>query len=181
MAPYTKLTKGQVAPDFTFDTPWETGKSLYGSLGGKKTFLLFLRYRGCTICQLAIHRLIEEYHLFTDKGAQVLVVLQSEPATIAGQDKAEDFPFTIVCDPKEELYHLYGVEPAKNKLGMASVKTIKEIQQSKKMGLTHGKYEGNELQLPAVMLIEPDTTLSFVHYGKSAADLPSNQELAELL
>ena len=86
-----KLKIGDVLPDFTFDTPFEKGKSLYAAAEGKPVFLLFLRYYGCTVCQLDIRELKNDYARFTQKGAKVLVVLQSKPELIAEKyDKLVD-------------------------------------------------------------------------------------------
>ena len=45
----------------------------------------------------------------------------------------------------------------------------------------HGEYEGNELQLPATFVVEPDLTITFAEYHKGNGGVPSPDELAELL
>ena len=52
-----KLTVGTQMPDFTFDTPFESGRTLAETAGktAGKTALVFLRYYGCTLCQYDIH------------------------------------------------------------------------------------------------------------------------------
>ena len=47
--------------------------------------------------------------------------------------------------------------------------------------MTHGEYEGDELQLPASFVMDQDCRLLYVHYGKTAADLPDPAQLAALL
>ncbi len=48
-------------------------------------------------------------------------------------------------------------------------------------GLKHGDYEGDELQLPAVFVVTPDLTVVHARYGKAAGDVPTPEELTELL
>ena len=48
-------------------------------------------------------------------------------------------------------------------------------------GFSHGKYEGDELQLPAVWVVEADGTLSYVKYGEAVADIPTPDELIAML
>lgn len=96
-----KLMIGSTMPNFIYNTAYESGKIIYANLG-RPTFLLFLRYLGCTTCQLDIHQLKETYNCFTSKGAQVLVVLQSSPESIAADVKRGDLPFEIICDPDQK-------------------------------------------------------------------------------
>ena len=143
-----------------------------------KTFLIFLRYCGCTICQLDIRAYRENYQKFLDKDAQILLVLQSAPATIAESITEEELRFEVACDPEGKLYDLYQVGAARSKLGLASIKTIRKIQAAKKLGLEHGAYEGNELQLPAVFLLDRGMNVVYAHRAKNAGDMP---EIADLL
>lgn len=168
-------------PDFTYDTAFETGKQFYETIDRKPTFILFLRYLGCTTCQLDIQQLKNEYHRFVEKGAQVLVVLQSKPEVIAADIQKDDLPFEIICDPGQLLYKQFEINVAKNKLGMASMGTIKKINAAKKAGFTHGAYEGEELQLPAVFLLSDHGKVEYAKYATHLADMPNHDEMLALL
>ncbi len=48
-------------------------------------------------------------------------------------------------------------------------------------GFQHGKYEGNELQLPALLILDPMSRVQHVHYGKTVSDIPDVEQLAALL
>ena len=149
------ISFGDKAIDFTYQTPYGKTSTLEEKVQkADKTFLIFLRYYGCTICQLDIRAYRENYQKFLDKDAQILLVLQSAPATIAESITEEELRFEVACDPEGKLYDLYQVGAARSKLGLASIKTIRKIQAAKKLGLEHGAYEGNELQLPAVFLLD---------------------------
>lgn len=177
-----RLSAGEVLPDFVFDTPFEKGCRLaeFAKRAGK-TALVFLRYYGCTLCQLDIHQLAENYEKITADGGQLLVVLQSDPETISGQMQRKDLPFDIICDPRQTLYRKFGIKPAASMMGMMDAKTFVKVAKAIASGYKHGKYEGNEQQLPAVLVVDDTCKLQYVHYGKSAADIPSVDELAKLL
>lgn len=176
-----KLTVGATLPDFTFDTPFAQGRTMAQTAAAVsgKTALVFLRYYGCTLCQYDIHQFLVEHEKIAATGGQMLVVLQSDPGKIAAQQGPQALPFDIICDPEQKLYKQFDIRPAKSKLGMVSLKTIGKLGKAK--AFTHGEYEGDELQLPAVFVVTPDLKLTHVHYGTSAGDVPSPEELAGLL
>lgn len=176
-----RLNVGDKMPDITFSTPYEQGRTLSETVSRVKgkTALVFLRYYGCTLCQYNIHVFMTEHEKIAATGGQMLVVLQSDPAKIAGQQGPEALPFDIICDPEQKLYKEFDIRPAKSKLGMVNLKTIGKLSKAK--AFTHGEYEGDELQLPAVFVVTPDMKLTHVHYGTAAGDVPTPEELAELL
>lgn len=179
----SKLTVGAQMLDFTFDTPFESGRTLAETTGktAGKTALVFLRYYGCTLCQYDIHQFTQAHDKIAAAGGQMLVVLQSDPAKLAAQLKPGDLPFDIVCDPEQKLYKEFEIAPAESKAKMADLKTMGKIAKATAGGFKHGDYEGDELQLPACFVMTPDRTLSYAHYGVSAGDVPTPEELAELL
>lgn len=176
-----KLTTGMTMPDFTFETPFETGRTLSETVQRVqgKTALAFLRYYGCTLCQYDIHQFKTQYDRIAATGGQLLVVFQSDPAKLAAQLQPGDLPFDIICDPQQKLYRQFDIAAAKSKLGMVDLKTIKKLGKAK--AFQHGDYEGDELQLPALFVVESDRKLTHVHYGKSAGDIAGPEGVAELL
>lgn len=169
------------APDFYFMTPWTKGNNFYRCIGSKKSILLFLRYLGCTTCQLRIHNLINTYRKFQDKGAQIFVVLQSDPEIIKNKFTEGEIPFTIICDTDQYVYKLYNVRPLESKPDQFSPNLLKKIEQARSKGFKHGLYEGNELQLPATFLINSQKKIEFVYYGQDYADIPDHDDLLALL
>ena len=73
------------------------------------------------------------------------------------------------------------IDPAASIKDAIDEKALKKIQAAKKLGLEHGEYEGNEDQLPAAFVIEPDLTVTYAHYAKTAGDIPDVDEFAKLL
>ncbi len=186
------LFKNDIAPDFTFDSPFEKGLSLANEAKkAKYTFLIFLRYYGCRSCQVDMIDLTAEYPKFKEKDAQILVVLQSTPEIAREGSEKNNLAFNIVCDPKAELYKLYDVPSAGSKEGMtARSESASPLQQEKMLakrekmaqwGLVHGEYEGDEYQLPAYFLLDDKLTVLKAHRASSLGDMPTAEEYLELL
>ena len=171
-----RLTAGAAAPDFTFDTPWKKGEKLSGFTKKGTTVLMFLRYMGCPICQMKIAELKKEFPLFKKRGVSLLVVLQSTPENITPMISQKDMPFVIVCDPHERLFTLYGVRPG-SIFGYVTPTTIVRAVRATLQGFKHGKYEGNEKQLPATFIIDKGGKVKYARYGKNVADVPKTEKL----
>ena len=178
-----KFQVGEKLDDFSYDTPFEPGlrlKETAERVSGR-TAILFLRYYGCTLCQLDIHRLMAGYERIRETGGQALVVLQSRPQTIALQVKPGELPFDIICDPEGQLYGKYGIMAAASMEEMLDERTMEKVAQARAEGFSHGEYEGEELQLPAVVVLQRDLTVTYAHYGTSAGDVPDVEELVKRL
>ena len=48
-------------------------------------------------------------------------------------------------------------------------------------GIKHGDYEGNELQLPALFIVDENRKVIKAHYGKDIMDMPSVDELIDII
>lgn len=176
-----KLKVGMEMPEIIYTSPYEANKSYLEETKGDKSVLLFLRYYGCTVCQLDLLELKEIHEKFQDKNVNVKVVLQSDPHKLKALLDENPLPFEIICDPEKKLYQKFEIAPAGSKLKLAGgLKTILKMNKAKKLGLQHGAYEGEELQLPALFIIDKTGTIEFAKYCKSLADLPSVSEIAGL-
>ena len=180
-----KLTKGLQMPDFTYLSPYAEGEKTFADYaGGKKTFVVFLRYYGCTVCRLDLHIYAQRMKEFADRDCQLMVVLQSDPALVRDEAPLGTFPFEIACDPSQAVYRQFEIEPAKNMaalIGGGLFKAVKKMNAAKKFGFTHGEYEGNEQQLPAMVLVDENGTIAFSHYAKNMTDMPSADEMLAML
>lgn len=109
-----KLLVNEFLPDFVYETPFEKGLLISEFVKSqKKTVILFLRYYGCTLCQYDMNELAAHYEEIRKKGARVLVVLQSDAGSLKAQLQTKDaFPFDIICDPEQKLYHKFEIQPA---------------------------------------------------------------------
>ena len=177
------------ALDFTFDTADKQGLVLSEVVKKTKyTYLIFLRYFGCTSCQVDIAQLSAAYDKFTARDAQILVVLQSRPEILQQGIETRGIPFTIISDPEQKLYPLYKVAAAEGYEGMRldmtpeqEAKSTAKREAAKELGFTHGEYEGNEYQLPAYFLIDREMNLLKEHWAQNMGDMPTPEEYLEMI
>ncbi len=176
-----KLVKGAMMPDFVYASPYSEGEKHFADFAnGKKTYVVFLRYYGCTVCRLDLHIYGQRMAEFAEKGAQLMVVLQSDPNLVATEAPAGTFPFEIACDPSQNVYKQFEIEPAKSMLkliGGGLMQSVKKMKAAKQFGFEHGEYEGNEQQLPAMVLVNEKGEIEFSHYAKHLTDLPGVDEM----
>lgn len=168
----TKIRVADKAPDFKFKTPWDKERKFYEITGKKPAVLVFLRYIGCPVCQLAMAEIKRDIKLIEKKGAVLFIVLQSSSANIVSVTKKEDWPFTIICDPEGILFKLYNVAPGGIVKYLHPAGLISAIRATFK-GYAHGKFEGRETQLPAVFVVAPDKIIKYAYYGSNISDIPS--------
>jgi len=175
-----KLEKGMQIPDFNFYTQNDEKMTLSDVFKSKKkTLLLFLRYYGCTICQLDLKEYMDKYHQFKEKGTEVVVFLQSASKIV--RESGKDFPYIIGCDPEKRLFEQFEILPAKSMMSMLSFKTVGKMMKAKKAGLVHGEYEGEEKQLPAAFLLDNTGKINFSRYAKNLGDLPSSDDFLNMI
>jgi len=174
-----KIEAGFTAPDFAIRTPWGDEGTLYELLDHEDVLILFLRYMGCPICRMKMSELARDAADFENAGVRVLVFLQSEPGVVAKELQRDTTPFIPVCDPGGETYSLYSVEPG-SVFRYITPGVIKKAIRATRMGINHGKKEGNELQLPAMFLVS-GRKIVHAYYGKNIGDLPGNNEIIALV
>ena len=181
----TRLNQGEKFPNLQFNTANQQGLQVYDVLK-EKTIFWVLRYIGCPTCRLDVHQIAQRYTEIQDAGAQVYVVMQSDPEHIQ-KDLAKTntvLPFEIICDPDQVFYSTLSVEAAKSKLQLAGSGVFKVLSKGKaarNAGFNHGDYEGNELQLPALFIVGEDGTAEYVHYARNMADMPAVDDVLKLL
>ncbi len=180
-----RLSVGEKMPDFTFRTAYKDNQKISDVLKGKTVFWV-LRYIGCTVCRYDVHVIAQRYQEFLDRNAQVYVVMQSDPEHVRKdlESSQEKLPFEIICDSDQLIYNTLDIKPAASKLKLAGGSLMKLVQKGReagKAGFAHGDYEGNELQLPAMFIVEEDGTVSYARYAKNIVDMPTVDEVLKLL
>lgn len=172
-----KITIGSRIPDFNVDTVTKNGVTLKELVGEKKTALYFLRYAGCSLCQLDMIMLEEEYTKLEKFGGKAIVVLQSDAEKL----KDTNFSYDIICNPDQSLYKELEIHAAHSIKELVGEKSKAKIEKVKERGLEHGDYEGEELQLPAVFIVDADLSVTYAKYGKDAIDIPDIDEVCHLM
>jgi len=175
-------------PNFVFHTAYENGKTVERVLQEKKrTIFWFLRYIGCPTCRYDVHMMAVRYQEFLDNDTQIFVVMQSQITNVREELKDMKLPFDIICDPEMKLYESLEISATackEDRLPTNEVEISKLERKKKKvkeLGFVHGKYEGNEQQLPALFVVEQNGTVSYVHYAQNSIDMPTVAEMLSLL
>lgn len=182
------LSVGNKMPDFIFNTAYDNNITVKNVLQKKKrTIFWVLRYIGCPTCRLDIHLIANRYQEFLELDTQVYVVMQSEPISVREDLKNVTLPFNIICDADMEIYKALQIPATSSReqrmpTDPADIARwedkLKNVQEA---GFAHGKYEGNEQQLPALFVVEHDGTVSYAHYAKNSIDMPTVDEMLEVI
>lgn len=91
------------------------------------------------MCQLDIHELASNYDKIVAKGAQALVVLQSDSENLATQlQKKDALPFDIICDPEQRLYKKFEITPAVSMKKMMDAKSVIKAVKATTKGYKYG-------------------------------------------
>jgi peroxiredoxin len=167
-----RLAVGEKMLDFTAAGAFGPEEALSSRVGKGKTAIVFLRYYGCTLCQYDIHTYAEHYQEIVGDTGKLFVVLQSTPESIKKQMTRET--------PEGKLYKEFEINPAKDKEELGGGNVVAKVTEARKL-FSHGDYEGEELQLPAAFVVKSDLTITYAKYGKDGADVPTPQELEQLL
>lgn len=176
----TSLSVGDKAPDFTAADALGEQVSLSALRKKNEVVLVFLRYAGCPICQLALADLRARHDEFHAAGAEVLAFVQSPRETLEKSGDVSAFPFHIIPDPHGELYDLYGVGSG-NLASLAAPKTLSRAIKATLKGHFQGKMEGNTWQLPGDFIVDKKGLLKLARVGKNMGDnLTAEQLLARL-
>ena len=95
----------------------------------------------------------QDYDQFVERETEIVVVGPEGRDPFARYWQANELPFVGLSDSQHTAARLYGQEVKLLKLG----------------------------RLPAQVIVDKSGTIRYAHYGRSMADLPSNDQLFALL
>jgi peroxiredoxin Q/BCP len=98
-------------------------------------------------------QLRDEYQSFTGKNAEIVVVGPEDAKAFAKYFQEKELPFVGLPDPTSSVLKLYGQEVNLFKLG----------------------------RMPAMLIVDPQGVVRFVHYGHEMSDIPANQDVLAAL
>jgi peroxiredoxin len=176
-----KININDYFPNFQVDTIYERNKKLSDVVGSQKTAIMFLRYAGCTLCRFDMMSFKDEYQKISDTDTQLVVVLQSDPDKLSKNISKGFYPYIVICDPSQIMYQQLEIKPANVQEEMVGPGTMDKIKLVEASGFTHGDYEGEEMQLPALFIMDSSLKVIHAHYASYVTDLPNVDELVELL
>ena len=149
-----------------------------------KTVIWALRYIGCTVCRYDIHMAAKRYSEIQAKGAKIVFMLQSDKNLLQEELKDSPLPFDIICDPSMKLYQALDIEPAQSMEALVGDR-LDDLKAkgaaAAAAGFSHGKYEGNEQQLPAMFIVDKDGIVEKAIYAENIVGLPTLDELLTIL
>lgn len=174
----SKLKEGQQAPPFNVKTIHGVELHIPGG-EDELTHVQFRRFAGCPICNLHLQSFRQRHAEIESAGVREVVIFHSSAEELLPFQGS--FPFSVVGDPKKELYRLYGVESSISAFfglsaWLASVKGILSADKPNPFRVPNGGFLG----LPADFLIMPDGVITAAHYGKHAYDQWSVNDLLAL-
>ncbi len=179
-----KLLTGDRFPALTVNTLYGGEKQTTDLFQAPKTVLWCLRYIGCTVCRYDIHLAAQRYEEVQAKGAEIVFMLQSDKDLLAEELKDTPLPFDIICDPEMKIYQELEILPAESMEALVGDQ-LAALQAkgaaATAAGFSHGKYEGNEQQLPAMFIVGADGIVQKAIYAETIMGLPTLDELLSML
>lgn len=98
-------------------------------------------------------RLRQDYQRFAKLDTEIAVIGPEKAESFRKYWKKENLPFIGLPDPEHKILKLYGQAVKLFKLG----------------------------RMPAQMLVDKSGIIRYVHYGHSMADIPSNEDMIDLI
>jgi len=183
-----RLKAGEQMPDFQVNVAFDGKKTISEMVEGKPlTVFWILRYLGCTFCNYDIHQIAALYGKFAQAGAEPVVVVQNSTETIEAEMENGTLPMPLICDTNCEIYDALDIRATETKADRMpkTPEGIARLEEKrgkvKEAGFVHGKVEGREQQLPAVIVVDSDRNVKYVRYAEHSVDIPSVEEMLEIL
>lgn len=167
---HSHLEVGDQAPPFVVtDALGETAQ--LSDYKDSPVLLVFLRYSGCPLCNLTIHRLTMEYPMLLKSGCKVIAFVQSTAEDIKTNiyGRHKNVPqFPIIPDPDRKFYDMYGVQNSAKILTKVITDVPYWMKSIFELGFKQTKIDGDLLLVPATFLIGPDEQrLELAEYNAS--------------
>jgi peroxiredoxin len=148
-----ELKKDTIAPDFTaIDSEGRT-VNLSDYKGKKKVVLVFNRGFFCPHTRRHMAELRQDYQKFVDRNTEVITIGPEDAKVFAEWWHNEQIPFVGIADPEHVIANLYGQKVNILKFG----------------------------RMPAMLVIDKEGKIRYVHYGNSMSDIPQDEENLSLL
>ena len=143
----------QPAPDFTLEDVSGNTISLSQYKDDKNVILVLNRGFVWPFCQKHMAQLRRDHQKFIDANAVILVIGPESPTAYKAYFEKEQLPFVGLPDPDHKVLKLFGQKVNLFKLG----------------------------RMPGQMIVDKTGSVRFIHYGHDMTDIPSNEEILELL
>jgi len=163
------------APDFKAKDQNGNEIRLKDLLKKGKVVLVFYRGYWCPYCNKALSRLQDSLQLIKDKGAALIAISPEKPESIALTQEKVKAEFSILYDEGLKIMKAYDVEYEMQE------NTVTRYRNGgvdiEKINGENGKY----LPVPAVYIIDKESTITFRFFEPDYKKRPSVKELLDNL
>lgn len=139
--------------------------------------LQFRRFAGCPVCSLHLREFVRRQRELDSRGIREIVLFHATPEAL--RTHHADIPFDLVADPERRLYRDFGVEPSLRSV-LHPAAWWPAIRGVLTRGMAVPESVASALNLPADLLIAPDSRIIASHYGRHADDQWSLDEVLAL-
>ncbi len=169
--PVARLTDQQAAPAFSTTDVLGQPVSREG-LRGRRVLISFMRDAGCPICELRLAHLAQRADSLKAANTRVVLIYESDAATMRQYLVDKDLPFTFVADPDGKLYDLFGLEKSFAKTMIGFTKGAgKQIKAGKKLQTQQlPRAEANMTRITADFVLDEQGIVQRAYYGKYLGD-----------
>ncbi len=166
-----RLMENQTVPSFSTTDVLGNPLSSEG-LRGHRTLLSFMRDAGCPICELRLARLASKADSLKAANTRVVLVYESDAATMRRFLVDKDLPFTFVADPDGALHDQFGVEKSLAKVALGFVKGVnKQIKAGKKLQTQDiSREDAEKTRITADFVLDENLLIHRAHYGRYLGD-----------
>lgn len=166
---------GSKAPDFKATDQDGNEVRLKDLLKKGKVVLVFYRGQWCPYCNKELSRLQDSLQLIKDKGATLVAVSPEKPENVATTVQKTKATFSILHDKGLKIMKAYDVEYEMEENTVTRYRNA-GIDIEKANG-ENGKY----LPVPAVYIIDKESTVTYRFFEPDYKKRPSVKELLENL
>lgn len=173
-----RLTLGTLAPLFTAESLGGRRVSLE-QLRSRPVLVKFYRFATCPVCNLHMHKFIEQYRSVSAAGLTTVVFYHSPPEKLAISQR-EAAPFDLIPDPDKVVFKAYGVE--RGLRGMFSPAVMRDYARALAAGYPAGMLtqDGGVTGNPADFIVDASGRIAYAHYGSQYADSLTAPEVVEV-
>ena len=163
-----KLNKAEDAPDFISEDYLGNVINMK-DYQNDKVLLSFFREATCPFCNLRLNLLIKKHHEIKRLGIKVITIFASSKEEISAYAGQQNAPFTIIADPSQEMYKMYGLEESYSGMFRTMINPVKMLKVMFS-GYFNMKSIKDRPTIPADFLIDQDKKIYVAYYGKNFGD-----------
>ena len=136
---------------------------------GKKALISFYRFAQCPFCNLRIHELIQEKKNLENK-LEIIAIFDSPLDHLKSSMRKHNAPFEILADEKYKYFNTFNVEKSAWKFFVGSILNFHRLIRASLKGFIPLQYKGSVLTVPVDILINENSVVEKVYYGRNTTD-----------